>query len=731
MPQLGACQVLRGANAHHARTVLRQEVDLGLLAGRSSRDAGVRFPRAFLTRFPRPAQPMPHQHGDPVFAATLRSKAGAPFAEVLLQAVLSIESMLAYQRCDLRPTDFAQVLPGASAQHAVLVWASHAPDLSRAAVEVALTGLLGLLPAAWRPDGVSPAEHAGRVEALQARAARRAVSTTTAVIVLAAHERGMPCTPMGGPHLLLGHGAAQQMLYASVPAGTTLAATQLSRDKLKTARRLAQLRLPVPRQVRVDSLEAAHAAAAQIGWPVVVKPVNGRQGGGVTVGVRDADELQAAFAQARNGDANVIVESCAPGTTYRLLVVGGRCVAAASIELPVIVGDGVHSVAALVDAACRDPLRNGIWLDPIEPDDALRACVARGGWAMDDVPPPGCRVALCTTANVTRGGVHADVTGRVHHANRELAELAARAIGLELAGVDIVSPDITRPWTDVGACIVEVNARPGLCMHAFPRHGQGRPVGAAMLDVAYPHGGRGHVPTALVLGDRGTTAVARELDLLLRAAGLRPGVVAKSSAWFDGRALDEVDGGSTPTAHRTAERLLHDPRLQALVIATSTRALAQRGLGLDGADVLAVLGDRRPDTDAALRTALPWLARALRGPVVLHADDVSAREAVAGVDGLHTILVSTRGLGPALDAHRAAGGTAVWMAYGARHDSIVIEQGAMRPRHLRLPTSRSGARADERRARQRVEAVALALALGVAPERLDVSLKDVTDAAVA
>ena len=169
------------------------------------------------------------------------------------------------------------------------------------------------------------------------------------------------------------------------------------------------------------------------------------------------------------------------GTTSRLLVIGGRFVAATRITVPCVVGDGTHRIEELIQAMNRDPMRNGIHLQQLVVDADLRACLARSGHMLADVPEAGREIALRTAANASLGGVTTNVTDQVHVSHRELAERAAQAIGLSIAGIDVVSLDISRPCAQVGTRIIEVNARPGLDLHVFPRHGRARDVGGAMI----------------------------------------------------------------------------------------------------------------------------------------------------------------------------------------------------------------------------------------------------------
>lgn len=710
--------VLRGCNVYHARTVVRVDVDLGLLHGQSSAVAGPDLADRFVARFCNDAQTPPTARADSSFFAALYSAAGAPFEDVLLQAIMAVEHRLAFARHDFVPIGLARAeRDGADSAHVRLLWESSHPKQSLAAARVALSGLLDLLPAPLRsPTAGDSGEFDAALSVLCQRASRRQASTTTSVIALAAHTRGIPCESIRGPHLQLGHGAEQRIVYASVPPGATLAAAQLSRNKRKTTRRLAQLGLPVTRQSVVESVEQALAAAAVLGYPVVVKPLKGKQASGVSVGVASGDEIPGAFERARAAGSGVLVESLEPGATFRLLLIGGRFTAALRVDVPTVVGDGRSRIDALIEALNHDPRRNGVRLFRVDVDDELRACLARSGRTLADVPPAGTEIALRAAANVACGGIHTDVTDLVHESHRTLAERAAAALGLSVAGIDVVSSDIGRPCDEAGTRILEVNARPGLCMHAFPRHGRGRDVAGAMLELLFPAGATGRIPTALVIGDRGARAVADELDAELRAHGHTTGLVARETVLLAGQtvALDQ------PRLHEALAVMHRDSRMQRLVVATTPRHAVAHGLALEGADAVALLARNAREDSDTYNQAASVAARAAGRALVVEVDNEPARALFLGMVKAGTlavgrlILVGGRARDAVLDAHVEAGGTSVVPAHDGQ-ESIVVRR---RDATLVLPghagTCDPAVRA-VRDVRARLLAAALAWAMGPLP----------------
>lgn len=693
---------LRGCNLYHGRTVLWVDLDLGVLYGKTCGWCGPEFADRFIARFYNPAQTPPTASLDPAFLEALRSTDGAPFEQVLLEAILAVERRLAFARYDFAPIAMARVEPMASPERSRqvrLIWESAHSGQSRAAARLALSGVFDLLPPSMRPAAEGePLEFVAALAALCQRASRYQTSTTTSVIALAARVRGIPCESMSGPHLLLGHGSAQRIVYSSVPPGTTLAATQLSRNKQKTTRRLAQLGLPVTRQIMVASTDQALAAAEKLGMPVVVKPRKGKQAGGVTVGIAHADEIAGAFERARDAGSGVLVEDFVQGNTYRLLVIGGRFVAALEISVPTVVGDDSKRIDELIEILNRDPMRNSVHLFKVEVDDDLRDCLARNGRTLTDVLPAGIEVALRTAANVACGGIHRDVTDLVHASHRELAERAAAALDLSVAGIDVVSIDIGRPCDEAHTRILEVNARPGLCMHTFPRHGHGRDVAGAMLEQMFPAGAAGRIPTALVIGRRGAGAVARELDAMLRASGKTTGLITRSATVLAGQPL----AADQQRPHEALAVMQRDPRLQALVAATSPRRAVAEGLTLGHADAVALLASTAQDDANIYRQAVELAVRVTRGPIVVDADNVTAlgllreMQATGALEPGQLILAGRHLHEAAIDEDVPASGTAVFAAAGGDGEQMAIprrEEATAEPGKVATAASASGRRA--------------------------------------
>ena len=358
-------------------------------------------------------------------------------------------------------------------------------DEGIAAGELGLRLLCSLLPAELRPEGSVP-EGWSFPEARDQYirfAQRRALGPSTVALVRAAERRGIPWLRLNDQSLVqLGHGKYQQRIQATVTGRTPHISVELASDKEETNKILAGLGLPVPQQELVQSETQAVRAARRIGFPVVTKPYNGNHGRGISIRLTSEEEVAHGYNVAREHSRSVVIESFVEGDDHRLLVVNGELVAATRRTPGHVVGDGEHSVAQLIDIVNQDP-RRGVGhekvLTRLELDAQAHKMLERAGLTADAVPEKGRTVYLRSTANLSTGGTATDVTDVIHPDNREMAERAVRAIGLDVGGVDFLSKNITESYRAVGGGICEVNAAPGFRMHVAPSEGTARDVAGA------------------------------------------------------------------------------------------------------------------------------------------------------------------------------------------------------------------------------------------------------------
>ncbi|MFO1336416.1 MAG: cyanophycin synthetase [Piscinibacter sp.] len=519
---------------------------------------------------------------------------------------------------------------------------------------------------------------------------------STGSIVNAALARGVPYRRLTeGSLVQFGWGVKQRRIWAAEVDSTGAVAESIAQDKDLTKRLLAAAGVPVPRGRPVKDLEDGWAAAQALGLPVVVKPRDGNQGKGVTVNIVDREHFDAAY-RAADEIGEVMVEQFLPGHDFRLLVVGDKLVAAARRDPPYVVGDGVHTVRELVDKVNADPRRgdgHATSLTRIRLDDIAMARLKLQELTADSVPPTGQRVVLRNNANLSTGGTATDVTDDVHPQVAARAVSAARMVGLEICGVDVVCESVGVPLEQQRGGVVEVNAAPGLRMHLAPSFGKPRPVGEAIIERLYPAGQDGRIPVVAVTGTNGKTTVTRLIAHLFAAAGLKVGMTNTDGVWVDGHQIDSGDCSGP----KSARNVLAHPDTEAAVLETARGGILREGLGFDRCQVGVVTnigaGDHLGLNYITTVEDLAVLKRVIvqnvapTGFAVLNAaDPITLAMASACPGGV--ILFAVDGHLPALVAHRAQGGRSVFVEGG---DIVAVEGSARARLPLReVPLTRAG-----------------------------------------
>ena len=422
-------------------------------------------------------------------------------------------------------------------------------------------------------------------------AERHAYGPSTGAIVAEAERRGIPVLRLEPDTSLvqLGHGCYQQRILATTTSATSDIADTIARNKATTNRLLKTVGIPVPEGDLAHDLDHAVAVAERIGYPVVVKPHDGNHGRGVCIGLKSEAELRACFpdsAQASR-DGTVIVERYVAGKDYRILVIAKRVVAVAERVPAHVVGDGASSVRELIEAANRDP-RRGIGhekiLTRIPVNAQTRRILAEQGLDLDDVPEADGWVALQQTGNMSTGGTSIDRTDEIHPDNAEIARQAAMVIGLDVAGIDFLCPDIAQSVRATGGAVVEVNAGPGFRMHTHPTEGQPRRVGRAVVDMLFPPCSPFRVPIVAVTGTNGKTTSTRMIDQIMRAAGYHVGMTTTDGVYIDGAQIAAGDMAGPGSARM----VLQNPAIDCAVLETARGGIVRSGLGFDQCDVAVV-----------------------------------------------------------------------------------------------------------------------------------------------
>jgi cyanophycin synthetase len=708
--KLRSKRIFKGCNIYHANTVIRQRVDFGILTGTTSALAGPEFASGFLDRFRGLKTFLPENGLTDDFVERLNSPEGVSFEEILLQAILAVEASLAFAMHDLETVAYAVIEK--HAKYVDLIWESANPKLSHEAAEVALLGVLSLLPRRLflRPRKALP-NFSSELEEVAGRARRRRLSPATSVIKLAARKRGLPCETVGRQHLRIGQGNAQHHLYSSMTSTTSIAAQKMCSDKRLTNRRLSELRLPVPQQIKVGSADSAHDAAAKLSFPIVIKPVKGKKGRAVTAGLDNPNDIDAAFERAHVAKSDVLVEQFLPGVDHRLLVIGGKFIAALLRIPPTITGDGETTVEALIDELNSDPRRDGFRLFKVAKDAEVTRLLSEAGLTMNDVLGKGRTVALRSAANVSTGGLPIDVTDQVHPDNREMAERAAKGVGLDVAGIDFVTTDITRSYREVGGGIIELNARPGLDIHIWPYKGVQRNVAGEVLNLLFASGAEGRIPIVAVAGDKATGATARTLDTILRGADRNVALALRDRSFVDGVSSELSETQQT----NAAQILLRDPEIDTLVSTVSLRQVARSGLVLETCNITVIM-DKAKDGEVDLfHRGIDVMQRATTDCFVVGAGNIVALNRLRELGSRRLILVSDRIDHPVLQAHLSAGHQAVTMMWRDGEERIVLLSGTKLLASLQanVAMSRDGRKKIRRLKNGKMYAVAAAFALGL------------------
>jgi cyanophycin synthetase len=569
----------------------------------------------------------------------------------------------------LQPIGFARVEE--HGEHLDFVWQTSAPYLSRRGAAVAFMGVLDLLQDQDGSFGGGRLEFETSLAAILDVASRRRLSGTASLMKYVALERGLPVEVVAMNQMRIGHGRAQRHIVSSMTDSTSIVAQKFCSDKRLGNSRLAELRLPVPQHIKVASVDAAREAAVKLGFPVVVKPLTGHGGQGVTVGVQSIDQVDGAFLNASRFAPYVLVEEFVQGLDHRLVAINGKFAGAICRRPPVVVGDGKKTARQLIEELNSDPLRDGIIMVKVNPDDEVEGLLKQQGLTFDSVLAAGQAIPLRHVANLSLGGVSEDCTDLVHEDNRDLAERTARGLFLDVAGMDFITTDISRSYREVGGRIIEVNARPGLLMHMWPARGTSRNLAAKVFDRIYPLSESAQIPIVAVAGDRGTGTAGRMLAQLLRGCGKSTGLTVRESAYVNGqsRDLDAVQKRVAPTT------LLCDPDVEVLVSAISLRRISQRGLQIDSCS-LAIVLDRHKDGNAEqFHTGISVVERATADAFVVGGGNRLALEHLKNLGKRKLIVVGNRITDPLVQDHIARGDTVIAEGWADDADRFILMQG--------------------------------------------------------
>ncbi len=497
---------------------------------------------------------------------------------------------------------------------------------------------------------------------------------STRAIVEAAERRGIPAMRLDeGSLVQLGYGCRQKRIQATITAETGCIGVDTAGDKVLCKRLLDECGVPVPEGYLARTAEELIEAARRLDGPVAIKPRRGNQGNGVSLNLSDEEAWRRAFQLARQVDDEVIVERFIPGQQYRVLIVGDEVVAASHRIPPTVTGDGIRSIRELVEKINEDPERgegHEAPLTHIPLDDLTVLTLQRQGFTVESVPDDGQVVKARDGANLSAGGTAVDVTESVHPSAANMCRRAARIVGLDVAGVDLVTGDISEPVGDgnggFGGAVVEVNAAPGLRMHQYPSSGRKRDAAQAIVDQLFPQcGARGRIPIIAVTGTNGKTTTVRLLEHILRSAGYATGITTTDGIYISG---ERAVTGDT-TGPWSARVVLRDPQVEFAVLETARGGIIRGGLAFDYCDVAVVtnissdhLGQDGVETLGDLVDVKSLVVEAVPrwGKAVLNADDPRVMEMRSSCLG-EAVLFSVQDNNLSLMKHLNAGGSGVFV----------------------------------------------------------------------
>lgn len=541
------------------------------------------------------------------------------------------------------------------------------------------------LPSALSPDELAAFDFFAERDDLISRAQDIVLGPTTASLVAEARRRDIPAIRLDEHSLVqLGYGKYQQRIRASVTSITSSIAVDTASDKELTIRLLNDIGIPAPRHRLVHNREEAAEAAEDIGFPLVTKPLDASHGRGISLNLTTLDEVLHGYDIASEY-GSVLVERFLSGKDYRVLVVNYDVIAVAERVPAHVIGDGKHSIHELIAITNRDP-RRGFGhekvLTKIKLTHQSELLLQRAGYTVDTILKNGEVFYLASTANLSTGGTAIDRTNEINYETRELCRRAAMVVGLDIAGIDVISPDITQPLREVGGGIVEVNAGPGFRMHLQPSEGQPRNVARHVIDMLFPRGAPARIPIVSITGTNGKTTTTRMVAHIFKMAGRRVGMTTTDGIYIDGQLYLRGD----MTGPWSARMVLKDPTVDAAVLETARGGILREGLGFERSDVGAVLnvsndhlGLRGVNSVEEIAEVKRLVVEVVRddGASVLNADDPLVAAMAEHAEGrlVYFSMHGGEGSSELIQQHIAGGGVAVVLQPGVRGDLIAIYDG--------------------------------------------------------
>ena len=671
-----------GPNLYANFKVIRLEIDLGPLEEKPSAEIP-NFVARLLQNIPSLKEHGCSYGTQGGFVRRLQEERGTWMGHILEHVALEIQNMAGSK------VTFGKTRTSGEAGCYHVVYEYEDAWVGEEAGMLALRLLHHLIPTELCPDVKQDPEFnfLEELETFIKRSERRALGPSTASLVRKAEERGIPWLRLNQYSLIqFGYGKYQRRIQATITSETRHIAVEIASDKEETNHILRDAGLPVPRQIDVYREEGAIRAARRIGYPVVLKPYNANHGRGVSIGISSDDDVKIAFAKAQEHSRCVLVESYIRGFDHRMLVINGELVAVAKRVPGHVIGDGAHSISELVAIINLDP-RRGVGhekvLTRLEMDHQATRLMEAEGYTAETILAEGELFYLRSTGNLSTGGTAIDMTDSCHPDNREMAVRAAKTIGLDVSGVDFLTPDITRSYKDIGGGICEINAAPGFRMHLAPSEGESRDVAGKVIDMLFPPQSKYHIPIAAITGTNGKTTTTRMLAHIHKMVGETVGMTTSDGIYIDGQKT--VDGDMTGPV--SAQMVLRDPSISVAVLETARGGLLRSGLGYKAPDVACCLNISADHLGMKGINTLEDLAEVKRIPIevardtaILNADDPNCLRMAAYTQAKHICYVTNNFQNRLVKQHIRSGGRAVALEEGINGEMISIyDNGAHMP----------------------------------------------------
>ena len=512
-------------------------------------------------------------------------------------------------------------------------------------------------------------ELAQDLEDIKELCANAALGPSTETIVEEAEARKIPWTVLSARAMIqLGYGARQKRLQATLSQNSGILAVELACDKEGTKTILKEAGIPVPRGSLIQYLNDLEDVIQDVGgYPIVIKPLDGNHGRGITINITTIEDAQEAYelASAASKTRSVIVERYYKGSDHRVLVINGKVVAVSERVPAFVKGDGQSTIEALIEETNADPNRGDGHenvLTKITMDRTALSVLERQGYRLDSILPKGEIAYLRATANISTGGIAIDRTDDIHPENIWIAERAVKLLGLDIAGVDIVTLDITKPMREVDGVIVEINAAPGFRMHVAPSIGKPRNVAAPVIDMLFPPGTSSRIPIIAITGTNGKTTTTRLTAHIFHQSEKTVGYTTTDGIYIDNYLVEQGDN----TGPQSAAVILRDPSVEIAVLESARGGILRAGLAFDQCDVGIVLnvaadhlGLGDIDTIEQMAKVKSVIAETVSktGYAILNADDplvVAMKEKVIG----QVAYFSMNPDNPIIQEHLNSGGKA-------------------------------------------------------------------------